>query len=196
MGADDVSGPDLKQVPEREGIAKAVYEWTEMMVFALIAFLLLTSFVCRTVTVDGPSMMNTLLNGERLLVTSYPYTPQRGDIVIISRENRAPLVKRIIAVGGDVLRVDDDVHKVYLNDEELIEPYVYDILQAGESYSGDDDFWAKSSCWEVPQGYVFVMGDNRRRSSDSRDIGYIENHRIIGKAFFRLFPFERFGEIG
>jgi len=188
--------PELNSVPENEGIMESVYEWTGLLVFSLVAFLLLATFVFRSVSVDGSSMLSTLINGERLLVTSYPYTPQRGDIVIVSRENRAPLVKRIIAVGGDVLIIDADEHKVYLNGDELIEPYVYDSLQADGSYSDESDFWAKSSHWEVPQGHVFVMGDNRRWSSDSRDIGYIENHRIIGKAFFRLFPFERFGEIG
>ena len=169
------------------GVVRGLYEWTEAIVFSLVFVMLVFVFVCRTVGVDGKSMMDTLHHGERLLVTSYPYTPKKGDIVIVNRTGQEPLVKRVIATGGDAIWIDSQTNEVRVNGEVISEPYIKGYTFAGMYPNSEET---------VPEGYVFVMGDNRQNSSDSREIGYIRESRIIGKAFFRIFPLDRFGKLG
>lgn len=165
---------------------ESLYEWVEMAVFALAAVVLIFAFLFRVVSVDGSSMNPTLLHGERLIVTSNAYTPQRGDIVIINRYVKEPLVKRIIAVGGDTLTINPDTHEVAVNGTVLDEPYIQGVTEP---------LYFQPTTQTVPEGYVFVMGDNREYSSDSRygSIGYISERDIVGKAVFRLFPLDAFG---
>ncbi len=167
----------------RPSAAAAVYEWVEMAVFSLVAVVLIFTFLFRIVGVDGDSMLTTLHNGDRLILSVLPYTPERGDIVVINRTADEPLIKRVIGVAGDRIEIDPDRLQVRLNGELLDEPYVqfpsllYDMT--GEI--------------TVPEGTVFVMGDHRDNSHDSRwdDIGPVPVEDILGRAVLRLWPFTR-----
>ena len=169
--------------PEREQRFTGLYEWVEAAVFSLIVVVLVFTFLFRVVGVDGPSMTPTLLDQERLILTDLFYTPERGDIVVINRYTREPLIKRIIAVGGDTLAIDGETGEVSVNGEVLDEPYIQ-----GTTYPLEF-----ASPQTVPEGYVFVMGDNRENSTDSRRLGFISEKDIMGEAVFRIWPLSKFG---
>ena len=162
-----------------------IYEWVEAAVFSLLCVSLIFTFLFRIVGVDGDSMNITLFNKERLIVTRLFYTPKRGDIVIINRHTKEPLVKRVIAVGGDYLEIDPETHEVKVNGKVLDEPYVLGVTDPIEF-----------SPQKIPDYCLFVMGDNREYSSDSRymsEVGFVREKDIIGKAVFRFFPLSRAG---
>ncbi len=166
---------------------ETVFDFVEVAVFALVMVAVLFAFFIRIVGVDGGSMMNTLQNHDRLLLVKAFYTPERGDIVVINRENNTPLIKRVIAVGGDTIEINPETNEVILNGEILNEPYV------DESYP--TLLFDMNGPVTVPEGHVFVMGDHRDASHDSRknDIGCVDEDAIVGKAIFRFYPLESFG---
>lgn len=168
---------------QRTGAASALYDWVEAAVFSLICVILLFTFIFRVVGVEGPSMNSTLAEGDRLLLLRVYVQPRRGDIVVIDRYAVEPLVKRVIAVEGDTLDILDG--RVILNGEILDEPYVQDPTPRNE-------FQEEIL---IPEGYVFVMGDNRVNSKDSRstEIGLVRVADLRGKAVFRFWPLAKFG---
>ena len=185
------------QEPRRPGAE--IYEWLQLFLGCVVAAVVLFNCVARLTRVDGGSMDNTLQHGEIMLIWSLGYTPAQGDIVVLNKtsvilpgwsEPRA-IVKRVIAVGGQTVDIDYASGAVYVDGQPLEEPYLPEemYLPAGPSMQGTH--------WEVPQGSVFVMGDNRNNSTDSRDLqlGPIDNGYILGKAVFALWPTERFGAV-
>ena len=165
-----------------------LYDWIDAAVLSLIVVVLVFTFFVRIVGVDGESMNNTLMNGDRLILSVLPYTPERGDIVVISRRNQEPLIKRVIGVAGDTIEIDEELHRVKLNGELLDEPYV-DFPTLAYDLSGKV---------VVPEGMVFVMGDHRDDSHDSRwaDIGPVPVEDILGRAVMRVWPFQWLDESG
>ena len=163
---------------------------------------LLNLFVFRSITVDGESMMNTLQNNDRVLSTNFFYTPSRGDIVVLEADripNQAtmnygePIIKRVIALEGDTIKFDFENGQVFLKKagetefELLDEDYVAAPTVAKlDRHSGEEHV--------VPEHCVFVMGDNRNRSLDSRSLmlGDVDTDLIMGRAFVRLFPIKNF----
>ena len=181
---------DGKAVKKTSPVTDLFY-WAEALVFALTFLVLLSVFFVRFSGVDGSSMLPTLVDNDQVLVQIVGYDePERGDIVVVYApyfENE-PLVKRVIAKGGDIVDIDPDSGMVSVNGEQLVEPYINEtILNIG----------TVSYPYEVPEGRVFVMGDNRNHSSDSRlaEIGALPYENIIGKVFFRIFPFTRLGTV-
>ena len=177
-------------------------EWAGSLVYAVLAMLLLNLFVFRSITVDGESMNNTLQDQDRVLSTNFFYTPQRGDIVVLQADRvpnqytgkyGEPIIKRVIALAGDTIKFDFDEGKVYLKkagEQEfqlLEEDYIAaPTLAPLDRHSGEEH--------TVPENCVFVMGDNRNRSLDSRSvlIGDVDTDLIMGRAFVRLFPIDQF----
>ncbi|MBQ3092927.1 MAG: signal peptidase I [Clostridia bacterium] len=148
------------------------------------------TFLFRFFTVDGESMMNTLLNKDKVAVVRWNYVPTQGDVVVIKHGQNfdKPLIKRIIATQGQTLKIDFDEGTVTVNNVKLEEPYIKEKMWL----TGDNDIPEV-----IPDGYCFVMGDNRNNSGDSRHtmIGLIPNEDIVGKAKFIVYPFNRMGVI-
>ena len=172
--------------------AGALYDWikTILITFAIFAFIFL--FVFRIVRVDGPSMNSTLENGDMVILTDIFYTPRDGDIVVVSHaaEHEKPIIKRVIATEGQTLQLDYENDRVIVNGVILDEDYINNGITFGSIYP---DYEIPET---IPKGKVFVMGDNRRESKDSRDhrIGLINSEDIIGKAQVLMYPFgDRFG---
>ena len=163
------------------------YDWLDSVLGAVIIIFILFTFVFRPVWVEVESMLDTLKDGDWVAVSGITLQVKRGDIVVITQPNRMhePLIKRVIALGGDRLDIDFVNHEVSVNGEILDEKYI----RQPTSRSFDVKFPLT-----VPEGFVFVMGDNRNNSLDSRssEIGFIDERYILGVAKVRLFPFDDF----
>ena len=178
---------NMKRTP-----AKAIVEFVSVIATSIVAIMVIFTFAFRIVGVSGPSMMNTLMNGDWLIVSAFITEPERGDIVIITQPNayNEPIVKRVIAVGGDTIDIDFDTATVSINGEEINEPYL------GSPTTNDEGAWQYPLT--LKEGQVFVMGDNRQHSSDSRspDIGLIDENYILGQVLFRFSPISEFKYFG
>lgn len=164
-----------------------LFDWVESIVISVVVVVLIFTFLLRPVTVIGHSMEPTLHGDDRLIVMSINYTPTLGDIVVLDSDGLGkPLVKRILGVPGDTIDIDFDAHLVYVNGTALEEEYINEPT----TEQGDVEFPVV-----VPEGHVFVMGDNRNHSTDSRwsDVGMVPRDKLVGKAVFRIFPFSKLG---
>lgn len=174
---------------ERAAKNKDQIEWFESIVFALAVLVLAFTFVVRVAAVNGSSMEPTLHSGDRLLLQSVS-SPQRGDVVVTDDliDYGKPLVKRVIAVEGDVVNIDFQQGVVYVNGEALNEPYTAEPTWMSEG---------QEFPLTVPENCVFLMGDNRNASKDSRstEIGCIDKRDILGKALLRIYPLQTIGVI-
>jgi signal peptidase I len=173
------------------GLMVELYEWLEAIAFALSIVVILFTFVFRVVSVSGPSMNPTLISGDRVILNSLFFTPSNGDIVVITQPNshdNEPLIKRVIAVEGQTIALDPENDTVTVDGVVLNENYILeeDLKSAGNAYEYP---------LTVPKGKVFVMGDNRNDSFDSRadGLGMVDEDYIMGRAIFRIYPFERVG---
>lgn len=169
---------------------KNFYETLESIFISFIIITFLILFVFRVVSVDGSSMNNTLYDKERIVVTNFFYTPKKGDIVVIDKNNyfKKPLVKRVIATEGDTIKIDYTTGDVYVNGSLLNESYIKEKIATQP---------VENLEVTVQEGCVFVMGDNRNASSDSRvsQVGQIDTRNILGKAVFRIFPLSKIGKV-
>lgn len=167
-----------------------LFDWADALVTSLIFIVLLISFVMKLTIVDGPSMMPTLIDGERLIISNILFKPQVGDIVVISKKSFSedPIVKRIIALEGQEVDINAVEHTVSVDNQILKEEYINDLTRT----LYDVEF----PC-VVPPNCVFVMGDNRNESLDSRDkrIGFVDKREILGKVLIRIYPFTKIGSI-
>ncbi len=193
----------VSEQEERITVSGLIFDWLGALFGTLLIVLLVMTFFVRQVTVDGSSMTNTLADHDRLLVASFMYTPQNGDIVIVTHgeKHKDPIVKRVIATAGQKLRIDYENNKVYVDGVELHEDYIKTKVDPITGQTVPCQTIMMSDATEIPEvipeGYVFVMGDNREDSLDSRSqrIGLIPVENIIGKAFYRIYPFSAFGTI-
>lgn len=174
-----------------EKIKKEIFEWIKVILIALVAAFLITRFI-RPTLVNGESMFPTLVENDYLIINRMAYKfgePEHGDIIVfktdLEQENgkKKDLVKRVIAVEGDHIKIQDS--KVYVNEKLIDEPYIHDNYT-----DGNIDI-------KVPEGKVFAMGDNRERSMDSRYelVGLVDEESIMGEVVVRLFPFSKIGPV-
>lgn len=167
---------------------KGLFEYIETFCYALVLMILLFMFVFRYVSVEGLSMYDTLNNEDKLVISNLAYTPKTGDIVVLKYSPK-PLIKRVIATGGQKVKIDYKNWSVYVDDVKLEESYV--TRTSGEMHFGDEDI----EKFTVEEGMVYVMGDNRNNSTDSRIIGELSEKDILGRVIFRVFPINKFGAV-
>ena len=182
----DVSDPTVYN-SEKPRKIDARFEFIELMILTLVAVFVLTSFFFRHSIVDGDSMMNTLQNGDCLITTNLFYTPKQYDIVVIEDHSVGiyhPLVKRVIAVGGDEVKVTKN--EIYVNGELVRDDFVY---------IDSETYKYTPATFTVPEGRIYVLGDHRSDSTDSEDFGTVSVDSIIGKVLFRFYPFSEFGSV-
>ena len=193
-----VKAAEPEDIKEKEplDIKNEILEWFESFVFAMLIVQLVFIFLFRIVMVDGSSMNNTLVNGDRLIMTHVNYTPERDDIVVVDSEAAGKiLIKRVIGVEGDKVVIDYMQNHVYVNDQLISNKHNKEIMidngYFDRQYQAEDGTYV----YEVPENSVFVMGDNRNDSKDSRSIGCVPEDELMGKAVFRIYPFDKIGKV-
>lgn len=194
MNDDKMKTASKAEETEKRTPLQSAYDWIEIIGVSLAAVLLFLTFFARITTVIGESMLPTLHEGERLFVVCFGYEPEKGDIVVVQDDRSVidyPIVKRIIATGGDTVEFDFENWTVQVNGITLEEDYINKIDFVGMRSYGC------AGKLTVPEGYVFVMGDNRNNSTDSRDsrVGFVSNDDVIGKVAFRIAPINKFGKV-
>ena len=185
------------EAPHRPGAE--LFEWFQMIMGCILTAVVVFNCFARLTRVDGSSMENTLQDGEMMLVWSLGYEPKQGDIVVVNKttapfvgwDGKKAIVKRVIAVGGQTVDIDYTEGVVYVDGEALDEPYIKE-----EMYN-TGDLYMQQTHWEVPDGSVFVMGDNRNHSTDSRHdyLGCIDHDYVLGKVILALWPPTKFGTL-
>ena len=193
---------DQNQSANRPPLIHTIYDFIELFVIALCIVFITFSFAVRFCRVSGPSMENTLYDGEMLLVSDLFYTPAAGDVIVFHQTSDGRynelIVKRIIATEGQFVKVERDA--VYVSDDaafdesERLDESLYAYMDIGYML---DFYGTQGNVVSVPEGHLFVMGDNRNHSADSRDpaIGLVDQKRVVGKVILRVAPFSRLGAI-
>jgi signal peptidase I len=176
----------------KEGKKREVFEWLKALAIAVIIAVIIRGFIFTNYVVEGKSMMPTLQDGNRLIVNKIDYDftkPHRFDIVIFHATPTDDYVKRVIGLPGDTLEYKNDV--LYINGNKIAEPYLQPYKSQLTSGFLTRNFTLKEVTGEthVPPGKIFVMGDNRQNSVDSRRFGFVDISQIVGKVDLRYWPF-------
>lgn len=174
--------------PRRETSGgRELYMNVRVLVSMMAVFVMMFTFVARIIVVSGPSMENTLWGGDLILVWGLGYTPKQGDVVVLTQESyqEDSIVKRVIATGGQRVDIDYGANAVRVDGELLEEDYIKEQMFVPGYGEGINHV-------TVPEGCLFVMGDNRNESADSRypDIGIVDTRCVIGRGVAVMFPLE------
>lgn len=196
MTIDQPEAPVRPERPPRRAAVGCLVEIVQTLVLTLLIFFVVQTFVAQPFRVEQESMRRTLEQNQYVLVDKLtprwdPY--KRGDIIVfnpppawIANGRQEPYVKRVIGVGGDTVEIHEGA--VFLNGIQLVEPYLFrnddGQLQETETFGVDT--------WLIPPGQLFVMGDHRDRSSDSRENGLIDVTDVVGRAWLRYWPIDTF----
>ena len=175
---------EAQTVAKENNSGKEMYDWIYSLIIALIICVIIFAFFIRIIDVVGTSMNPTLNNNDKMLVSGLLYEPSVGDVVVFKKDEYDPdkaLVKRVIAVEGQEINMDFDKGIVYINGQPIVEDYILEPTMNKLDFIGPKT---------VPGGCVFVMGDNRNASVDSRktEIGMVDTRLILGKAYFVIYP--------
>ena len=177
--------PSGAQARKDSSAGRELYMNVRVLVTMMGVFVLLFTFVVRVIVVSGPSMQNTLFGGDLILVWSLGCTPEQGDVVVLTQESyqEDSIVKRVIAVAGQQVDIDYDTGTVQVDGRVLDEPYIKEEMLLPSWGEGINHV-------VVPEGCIFVMGDNRNHSADSRypAIGIVDTRCVIGRGTVVLFP--------
>jgi len=168
----------------------ALYEWVQSVVFAWVICILVFTFIGRQISVDGHSMVPTLHDQDHIVISNLFFTPKNGDIVVLKAEAfDEPIVKRVIGVGGDTVDIDFSTGMVYVNGKPQMEDYINARI---------DNYPPESFRITFPltlqEGELFVMGDNRNNSTDSRStmVGIVQEDTVLGKVYAIVWPLKDF----
>ena len=190
----DLEKEQIKEEVRKNNEQKAVkdtYDWVQSLTTALMFCVILFVFFIRLVYVNGNSMLPNLKNNDLMLVSRFLYTPEQGDVVVFKKDaydaNKA-LVKRVIATEGQIININFETGAVFVDGVELKEDYIRDLTYNKLDFIGPQT---------VPEGCVFVMGDNRNESTDSRNIliGMVDSRLIIGKVLYVIYPLNEFHKV-
>ena len=192
--AEEVYNQERQQAPRPR--RESLLEWVEVIVTSVVFVTILLTFVARIITVDGSSMSPTYENGDRVLVTGLAGPAEQGDVVVLVNVLEEPIIKRVVATGGQTVDFDESLGELVVDGRPV----------AGETYRIDNgitsvpDFPGEVLEFPqtVPEGCVFVLGDNRMNSKDSRftEVGMVDRRNILGKVVFNLYPFSKLGFVG
>ena len=191
-----------EELPQNnQTFAGELLEWLEVLCTAMLMVVVLFTFIFRVATIDGESMLYTLEHGDKVVISNLNYEPQNGDIVVVSRNaqntikaetaSNEPIIKRVIAVGGQTVDIDFETGTVYVDGKALEEDYLGSPTY--DKYDVDFPIY-------VPEGYILIMGDNRGNSMDSRDSrigegGLVDERYVLGRAIYRFMPFNKIGKL-
>lgn len=183
----------VTRVESRKSFTQGVYEWMEEIVIAISLVVILLSFVFRVVTVNGLSMEPNYHQNDRLIVTSFFGEVNPGDVVVIVDVLENPIIKRVVATEGQTVDIDTEQGIVYV-DGVPFEDEAYGIASGTTKLDGTSLEHLEFP-QTVPEGCVFVLGDNRAVSNDSRyvEVGMIDERKILGKALVSIFPLDKVG---
>ena len=179
-----ITNQELPELTPQEKSRREIYDWIYCLSVALIICVVIFAFFIRLIDVRGTSMNPTLNNNDKMLVSGLFYEPKVGDVVVFKKDEYDPeraLVKRVIAVEGQVINMDFDRGIVYVDGEPYEEAYISELIRNKLDFIGPQT---------VPENCVFVMGDNRNASTDSRkkEIGMVDTRLILGRAYAVVYP--------
>lgn len=179
---------DGQENKKQTSVKKEILSWVVALGSAVVLVLLVNAFVAKTVIVQSVSMNDTLVANDRLVVTKLFSDISAGDIVVFHSTDTKDFIKRVIAVGGDTVDINFETGEVYVNNEVIDEPYIKEKTREQLDFKGPVT---------VLPGHIFVMGDNRNHSNDSRDsqVGMIPTDKVFGKVVFRFYPFNKIGTV-
>lgn len=205
MNADPTIKTDAPvKEPKKQSPLSSVFDYLELFAWSIFAVMMLFTFAFRLCRVDGSSMENTLYDTENVLLSSVGYTPQQDDIVVFhlpEKEGQTTLVKRVIATGGQTVTINFETKEILVDGVRYEDSHAVLKSISGENigrytlfseHNYDAD--KKTFSATVPKDHIFVMGDNRNNSKDSRDleIGFVDERCVLGKVIVRLSPFRLF----
>ena len=172
---------------------RSVMEWVETIVMAVVLVAVAFTFVARVITVDGVSMEPTYYNGDRVLVTKLAGQARQGDVVIVVGALEEPIIKRVVATEGQTVDFDPEMGEVTVDGQPL--PGSVFGIEDGITFVPDLPGMVMEFPQTVPEGCVFVLGDNRGNSTDSRfvTVGMVDQRNILGNVVFSLYPFSKIG---
>lgn len=173
-----------EKLPSDQQMRLDLYDWIQSLMVALVICVALFIFCVRVIDVSGSSMWPTLKNGDKMIVSDLFYKPKYGDVIVFKTDNYDPnkaLVKRVIATEGQEISIDFDRGVVYIDGSPIEEDYIAELTTTKLDFIGPQ---------KVPEGCIFVMGDNRNASTDSRkkEIGMVDERMILGRAYYVAFP--------
>lgn len=181
---------DFKKEKKKKRMGEEAYDWVQCLVAALLFCVITFSFFFRIIGIIGPSMQPSFYNGDRVFISKLFYEPKNGDIIVLRKDTfqEEPIIKRVIALEGQTVDIDFSLGIVYVDGVAIDEPYIAEPTLTPLNFTGEVT---------VPEGHVFVLGDNRNHSADSRyeSIGCVDERYIIGKVLFRVLPITKIGVV-
>ncbi len=190
---ENIQNENIEKKPKKE--KNELWEWTKALIIAFLVAVIIRYFLFTPIVVDGESMMPTLEDGDRMIVNKFGYMigePHRFDIVVFHAPEGKDYIKRVIGLPGEYIEYKDD--QLYINGTPIAEPYLDAYKAELPKGSLTQDFTLQDipgvdpKLEVIPEGFVFVMGDNRRGSKDSRHIGLINIDEIIGSTNLIFWP--------